>query len=132
MTVRQLIDVAEEIRATSGSPPVPKIPIESPTPPLNEWRVFDHSAVVTRTYACLAVFIESALADWLAAMPAMWLAYSELPEVVQRQHFEGLGRLLSQHGFVRHRGVNWIEAMGGLLKGLESSGEYSIKALEIR
>ncbi len=125
--IRQLVEVAEEIRSALGAVPEPTISLTSPVPSRSEWRIYDHSAVVTRTYACLAAFIESALADWLAALPQLWVAYPDLPEEVRKRHMEGLGRLLTQHQHARNRGFNWVPALKGLLDGLGPSTSYALE-----
>ncbi|WP_013320950.1 MAE_28990/MAE_18760 family HEPN-like nuclease [Gloeothece verrucosa] len=68
--------------------------IKNTIPNVDDWRVYDHCAVVTRLYAIYENFIESLIKDWIARLPNLFSCYLDLPEEIRGTHQIGVANLL--------------------------------------
>ena len=95
-------------------------------PSKDEWRIYDHCAVVTRLYAIYERFVEDLISDWLRLMPDLVPRYSDLEEKIQNTHREGIGRLLIDIKKNRFQHLSVEKVVQGLSCGITDTGKYEL------
>jgi hypothetical protein len=95
-------------------------------PTLNDWRVYDHCAVVTRLYAIYETFVEDLIRDWLILLPELYPNYLKLEESIRNTHQVGVGRLLRELKKNRYSHLNPETVMRGLFYGNTGQEKYEL------
>ncbi|WP_242038874.1 MAE_28990/MAE_18760 family HEPN-like nuclease [Anabaena lutea] len=133
-TIRSIIKTNEKIRDIAfGDVSLHKeetkivfMNIFQDTPKLNDWRVYDHCAVVTRLYAIYETFVEDLIRDWLIILQELFPSYSDLDESIRNTHQNGVGRLLIELKKNRYSHLTVEEVTRGLFYGNTGEGKYEL------
>jgi hypothetical protein len=84
-------------------------------PEKSEWKVYDHSAVVTRLYAIYERFVEDLISQWLTLLPEIVPAYSDLEDKIRTAHKVGVGQILQSPN--RFPNLSVTDIVQGLFDG---------------
>ncbi|MCX6360244.1 MAG: MAE_28990/MAE_18760 family HEPN-like nuclease [Armatimonadetes bacterium] len=91
------------------------------------WRVYDHCSAITRAYAmyehCVAAYVD----EWLAMLPDLYPAYSDLPARTRDSHMRGVGHILGRRQWRKYVHLSDQDVLGGLWGGLNRAGRYDVR-----
>lgn len=138
-TIRSIIKTNERLRKIAfGTGEVAKKEDEEGTeilntimqdiPKLREWRVYEHSSVVTQLYAIYEHFVEDLIADWLIILPDLFPRYSDLEERIRNTHQTGIGRLLVDLNKNKYKHLSNQKVIRGFFRGVTGEEQYELLA----
>jgi MAE_28990/MAE_18760-like HEPN len=90
------------------------------------WRIYDHSAFITRLYALYETFVLDLIRKWLEYLPRFYPLWVDLPDVVSVNYRIGIGVLLNKFGGPRTSHLTEVSLITGLFSGLSGKRKYSL------
>jgi hypothetical protein len=93
-------------------------------PEKSEWKVYDHSAVVTRLYAIYERFVEDLISQWLTLLPEIVPTYLDLEEKIRTAHKVGVGKILQSPN--RFPNLSVMDIVQGLFDGEMGTQKYQL------
>lgn len=95
-------------------------------PSEEEWRVYEHCAVVNRLYAIYESFVENLIENWVRELPRIIPIYSDLDEKIQSTHIDNVGRILRERHKQRFSDLSIDRVIGGLFNGVTGNQTYEL------
>jgi hypothetical protein len=93
---------------------------------ITEWKIYEHSAVVTQLYATYENFVEKLISKWLDALPQLITKYDQLDEVIRNNHRIGVGNLISKFGDNRYVDLKLEQIIQSLFDGIKKNSKYEL------
>jgi len=103
----------------------PLTQIQLDPPALVEWRIYDHSASLTRLYALYERFVTDIVDKWLDVLPELCPQYLALPEKVQTGHRVGVAEILLKLTGDQYQHLSQEKVLRGLFEGTTGLHPYS-------
>lgn len=99
--VRSIIQTNEELRKiiskkNSSNEETVLNNLKKVVPNIDNWKEYQHCAVVTRLYSIYEGFVENLIKDWISLLPSIFTNYSELDQKIKDTHVRGVGKLLQE------------------------------------
>jgi MAE_28990/MAE_18760-like HEPN len=91
-----------------------------------EWRIYDHSAFITRLYALYELFVLGLVGEWLKFLPKFFPTWSELPKDVGKNYRVAIGNLLQKFGGARTDHMSELSIIEGFYSGVSGLSKYSL------
>jgi hypothetical protein len=136
-TIRKIVSTSDSLRvvlarAVGGMRPLTAVETElericGSGPTLVDWKVYDHSAAMTRLYAIYELFVHDLVRQWLELLPIIYANYAELPGDVCDSYRLGIAEILPRvhvNGD-RYPHLSELDVVSGFTKGLNSK-KYSL------
>lgn len=92
------------------------------------WRIYDHSAFITRLYSVYETFVLKLMKDWLAYIPRFFPNWLLLPPEISKSYRSGIGNLLNKYPGPRTAHLKEIDLVSGLFEGISGKHNYSLLA----
>lgn len=101
--------------------------IAGEAPDMTSWRVIDHCAAVTRSYALFESFVMEALREYLTFLSGAY-KMSALGSDFEARYTKGIGRILQDQHKHRYRNLNIATVITGASDALSDKDGYQIQA----
>jgi hypothetical protein len=131
-TIAKIVKVNRQLRNIASQEPSDLAAFSSlqdlikAMPSDEEWRVYEHCAVVNRLYAVYESFVENLIENWVRELPRIVPIYSELDEKIQSTHIDNVGRILRERHKQRFSELSIDRVISGLFNGVSGNQTYEL------
>ncbi len=128
-TIRKIIKTNDQFKDMIGRQELDLkllTPLVENIPNTRKWKIYEHSAAVTRLYAIYERFVEDLITDWLAVLPKIYLSYSDLEERIRTTHQTGVGKLLIDLNKNRYEHLSIKKVISGISRGVMDDKGYEL------
>jgi hypothetical protein len=94
---------------------------------VTSWRVIDHCAAVTRSYALFESFVLQILREYLAFLTKSY-TFAELGPDFRAKYVRGLGKILSEHEKQRYQNLDVASVIAAASDALAGRAGYQLQA----
>lgn len=93
---------------------------------ITEWKIYEHSAVVTQLYATYENFVKKLISKWLEALPQLVTKYDLLDEVIRNNHKIGVCKLIPKLEDDRYKHLQLERIVRGLFYEINKNSKYEL------
>jgi len=93
---------------------------------ITEWKIYEHSAVVTQLYATYENFVKKLISKWLEALPQLVTKYDLLDEVIRNNHKIGVCKLITKLEDDRYKHLQLERIVRGLFYEINKNSKYEL------